>query len=298
MIRVLPIAGLALGLASLSSLADDRVMAPPPREARSDGSPAPQAGASKAKNPLETVERIIKDSNAVGDRLARTDPGKDTQAAQDKILKDIQSLIDDQENPPPKPDQNPDMNKNDQPNDGMDKKDPKNKDNDPKQNQKPNHPKNEKDKKDKNDPMPMPNGGMNEMQPQGGMNQQSGGGSEGTRERRPRQQGGRQDQKQQTQGGTSQPQGKEPGGAQANKGGQGAANDPRQSAGSGGGMLNPPPAPSLLPTEETGVKDVWGYLPDKMRQQAMQYYRQEFMPRYAKLLEHYYASLAEKNGKK
>jgi hypothetical protein len=46
------------------------------------------------------------------------------------------------------------------------------------------------------------------------------------------------------------------------------------------------------------MKDVWGYLPDKVRQQAMQYYKQELTPRYAKLLERYYSSLSEKSLKK
>ncbi len=58
------------------------------------------------------VERIIKNSKAVGDKLAKTDTGTETRSTQDTILKDIQSLIDQQDDPPPpKPDQNPDMNK-------------------------------------------------------------------------------------------------------------------------------------------------------------------------------------------
>jgi hypothetical protein len=58
------------------------------------------------------------------------------------------------------------------------------------------------------------------------------------------------------------------------------------------------PARPALPFEDDVVKDVWGHLPDKLRQQATQYYRQEFMPRYSELLKHYYSSLSEKGGKK
>ena len=58
------------------------------------------------------------------------------------------------------------------------------------------------------------------------------------------------------------------------------------------------PGMPLLPIEDEIVKDVWGHLPDKLRQQATQYYQQDFMPRYTELLKLYYSSLAEKGGKR
>ena len=58
------------------------------------------------------------------------------------------------------------------------------------------------------------------------------------------------------------------------------------------------PGIPVLPIEDEIVKEVWGHLPDKMRQQATQYYQQDFMPRYTELLKLYYSSLAEKGGKR
>jgi hypothetical protein len=40
-------------------------------------------------------------------------------------------------------------------------------------------------------------------------------------------------------------------------------------------------------------KDVWGHLPDRLRQEMDLYYREKFMPRYTELLRQYYAALAE-----
>ncbi len=40
-------------------------------------------------------------------------------------------------------------------------------------------------------------------------------------------------------------------------------------------------------------KDIWGHLPEKMRQEMDSYYREQFMPRYADLLKQYYMSLAK-----
>src|SRR5580692_7882582 len=93
---------LALGIASISTIHADVEVAPPPREIRPDGTrdPAPTSVVPNARDPRETVERIIKNSKVVGDKLAMTDTGNETRKTQDTILKDIQSLIDQEENPP------------------------------------------------------------------------------------------------------------------------------------------------------------------------------------------------------
>ena len=44
-------------------------------------------------------------------------------------------------------------------------------------------------------------------------------------------------------------------------------------------------------------KDVWGNLPDRIRQEMDLYYREQFMPRYSELLRQYYAALAEQRKK-
>jgi hypothetical protein len=269
----------AVGIMSCPASSADVEIAPPPRQIRPDGTrdPVPKSEVPKAEDPRATVERIIKNSKAVGDKLAMTDTGTETRKTQDAILKDIQSLIDPQENPP-KSNQNHDMNKDKNPND--------------------------KDKNDKKDMGPM--GDMNDMsnqkkdmQPNGGMDQSNmGGDSDQPKGRKPRQQGGDQPKE---QGGDPMSQNKKTSGKNESSKQQAAASqNPKQGKGRLPDPLSKgdsPPLPSI-PPEETVMKDVWGYLPDKLRQQAMQYYKQEFMPRYEKLLEHYYSSLADKKNKK
>jgi len=57
--------------------------------------------------------------------------------------------------------------------------------------------------------------------------------------------------------------------------------------------------PSACSKESTGkvadvYKDVWGHLPERLRQEMDLYYREQFMPRYQELLRQYYSSLAER----
>lgn len=55
---------------------------------------------------------------------------------------------------------------------------------------------------------------------------------------------------------------------------------------------------SGMPRLPDVYKDVWGHLPEKMRQEMDLYFREQFMPRYSDLLRQYYSSLAERGGKK
>lgn len=41
------------------------------------------------------------------------------------------------------------------------------------------------------------------------------------------------------------------------------------------------------------VKDIWGHLPETMRQEVDHYYKDQFMPRYRELLQQYYSKLSE-----
>ncbi len=282
MIRVLFFALLAAGVVSVSASRADVEVAPPPREIRADGSrdPAPMPEVVKKEDPREVVERIIKNSKAVGDKLAQTDTGTDTQQAQSKILKDIDALLN-KDDPPPQPDKN-DMNMNPDMNPDMskDKKDMK-------------------DKDMKSDMMPM--GGMGDkkmdMMPMGGgggsgMDQQPMGGGQ-PRERRPRQQGGdkkdQQQPKDQNMGaGGSGNQQKQPANPKDPKNTGGKTPDPH------GDKPPPPSGLPLFPTDDDVARQAWGHLPDKLRQQATQYYKQDFMPRYAELLKQYYSSMNEK----
>lgn len=291
MTRLLAFAVLAAGVVSASRA--DVPVAPPPREIRPDGTrdPAPAPEAAPKEDPLAIVERIIKNSKDVGDKLATSDTGTGTRDKQNKILKDIDALLN-QDDPPPKSDMNmmdmkdtPDVMK-DMMKDGM------------------GGMSDMKDMKDKQDGM----GGMKDMKDgmgggmqdkkmgggTGGMEQEPAGGTDDRpKDRRPRQGGDRKQE--------AQP--KDPGK------GAGGMNDKQQPMGgaqpkqppkspAGGKLPDPkdgkaPPSP-LLPNDDDAAREAWGHLPDKLRQQAAQYYKQEFMPRYAELLKLYYSSLAEK----
>jgi hypothetical protein len=304
---------LAILFLPAAALAADLPVAPQPREVRADGmrEPAPSTLPSAA-SPLETIERIIRNSKDVGDKLGMTDTGKETRKTQDQILSDIRSLIDRQENPPPDSSSQDKNDKNDN-NDKQDKKDDKQDQKDNKSdNQSKNGPQNDignGDKKDDKKNSGMPPGGMKDKMPNSGDpppgqsskgggdgdgkggNPPPGGDSDEPRPRKPRQQPGDQGHpspEQSKKESKAKPGNKD---AMANK----SANPQN------GGVNNqgvPPPSAPALPPEEQAVRDVWGYLPDKVRQQAMQYYKQEFMPRYSKLLEHYYLSLAKEGMKK
>jgi hypothetical protein len=58
------------------------------------------------------------------------------------------------------------------------------------------------------------------------------------------------------------------------------------------GQKNSPPP--MLPLEESLARDFWGHLPDAPRKQMMQFFREQALPGYQKLLADYYQSLAEK----
>ena len=241
-------------------------VAPYPREVHPDGSrrPVPQSKAPAAdENPAVTVERIIKNSKDVGDKLAQTDTGTDTRKTQGKILSDIDALINRQENPPPTPDQNqnpPPMSdpdngpKQDKPMDGMGMNDP-----------------------------PMPKGGKDGTgdAPQGG--------------RKPRMGEPQNDEKKEPGGGSA---GKHPDKGEGDpKPGGGKDGQPGTAGTAGGSPKGKTGGKSALPFEMDLSKDVWGHLPDKLRQQMSQYYKEDFTPKYAELLRLYYSSLSDKPKK-
>jgi len=57
------------------------------------------------------------------------------------------------------------------------------------------------------------------------------------------------------------------------------------------------PGNSTLPQEDPFTKQIWGHLPERLRQQASQYYREQYMPKYGELLKLYYSNLAEREKK-
>ena len=80
---------------------------------------------------------------------------------------------------------------------------------------------------------------------------------------------------------TPMPGGKEPGGP----GGK--------TPGAEGGGSQPPMPKPALPPDDAATKQVWGHLPDRLRQEMNQYYKEQFMPKYNDMLRQYYNRLAE-----
>jgi hypothetical protein len=274
MTRAAIFTALLTGVLGGASRADDVEVAPPPRPA---GVPfQPPAASPKAEDPAETVGKIIKNSKDVTDKLAKSDTSTGTRKTQDETLALIDSLINRQEDPPPDGDKNDDKDK-------KDKSDSKDKD----------------DQKQKGDGQPNGKDGKGERKEKDGKSESKGGGMGGgmgqpKSGRRPRSEGG-----------------KEPGGKQQSQpGGQGggtemgntapganqAPNGKTPNRGDTGKFEDGKPKPTL-PVDDDVAKDVWGHLPDKLRQQVTQYYKEEFMPRYADLLRQYYSSLSEKGAK-
>jgi hypothetical protein len=135
--------------------------------------------------------------------------------------------------------------------------------------------------------LPMKGGGT-------GQQKQSSQGSSSRQERKERREqakqnsGGAPQEKQEAKG-SPMSQGKENGkeGAKENTGNLGSP--------SGGSPMNPNAKPNAKFAEI--YKDVWGHLPEKLRQEMDLYYREQFMPRYTELLREYYSSLAEQRKK-
>ena len=69
--------------------------------------------------------------------------------------------------------------------------------------------------------------------------------------------------------------------------------------------INQSAAPNKIESKTNGLppripdayKNVWGQLPEKLRQEMDLYFREDFMPRYSDLLRQYYSSLAERDAK-
>jgi hypothetical protein len=277
----------ALAALAGPAAADSLPVAPPPREVRPDGSRDPAPAAPKAEDPEQVVARIIANAKQASDKLAAADAGEGTRATQGTVLKDIDALL----NPPDSPPKGGGGDSSD-----MSKQDKKNDNGDGSKDQK-NDGKSGSGPPDKQDGM----GGKGGADPKsgtspGGMGQPKDG--QANAGRRPRAGGPPKDGKE--PGGTAsagnaggkEPAPATPGGATAKAG---TPKDPVGTATAGATDPKgdrPPPLQAQVPLPDEVAKEVWGHLPERLRQQMSQYYREEFMPRYAGLLKQYYSSLA------
>ena len=252
---------LAFGLAVLgSSSAFATVAAPVPRltEWKVPGAPKPETP-GEMEEPAKILERLTQNTKDIGDRLKDQDTGDETRKKQEQALKDIDALL--KQNEPPPMDGGGGGGASEMP------------------------------------PPPMPGGGNSGMKPpppMGGMGQpmpmaggrpKRGGGDKpmpmGTGMKEPMMQPGGMKEPMPMGTGMKEPM-MQPGGMKET--GMNPA---------GGTKSNSPP-PSL-PNEDPFTKQVWGHLPEKLRQQASQYYREQYMPKYQEMLKQYYSNLAERD---
>jgi hypothetical protein len=241
-------------------------------------SPGPPA---EPEDPGLIADRILQNTKDAADRLKENDTGTDTRQKQDQTLKDIDALLKQAENPPPMG--------------GGGSGD-------------------KSDEKQKSQDMggggqggggtPMGGGGKkgSGQQAKGGGSGTKSGGTSGTkspswRERRQQEQQARSGGKEKGMGdpqnlpdptGSGKRADVQPGGQKEQPGGAGAAAGGNDRGGRAG------KSPPTLPVDETIAKQVWGHLPEKLRQQMSQYYKEQFMPKYDDLLRQYYSSLAER----
>jgi hypothetical protein len=224
-----------------------------------------------AVSPAETVERIVKNATEAGNRLAKLDPGQDTRKTQKDVLNDIDALIQQQENPPPMPMSGSSDSK------PMDRSQ-----------------------------SPMSEGSQSKSKSKDGTGQSSssrpspGLPSENEGPPQPMGQRKRVHRNQPMPGGDSQPLLEKVAGSQPKgKKDDSSSKDAGTNTGKGvaGGASGKPDPKAGMPLEGDVAKDVWGHLPEQLRQQVSEYYRQQFMPQYAELLRQYYLSLAERDHK-
>lgn len=259
--------------------------APPPKP--------PAKTSTEADDPQTLRLRIDQAMKAAEAKLRDKQAGPDTQQQQKQAIEDIEKLLKSTEPPPPSPDQP--------------------------QSQPPNPAQQPPSNEAKDSSRPEPNTGQ---QPAGGSrtNQQP----QGTPPEAGGASGGREKQKNESSA-SARPQ---PGGKQRERrGGRPQPSNPGQQATSRGdsarNMIDAPPAgasadrpgdangqPGNNPDNSSGStmpfspeapsdklgelrRDVWGHLPDGLRQEVDHYYRERFMPRYQELIRQYYSKIAE-----
>jgi hypothetical protein len=214
-------------------------------------------------DPAKLAERIEKNAKAATDKLAGKDPGAVTRNAQQQTLRDIDELLKQAENPPPMGGDG-----SAQPPMGGESGPP---------------------------PMggsgqPPPSGGSSGKKPQGGPPKD---GSKGQGQPKPGggQQSGPTAIKPGPGGDPPTPAGTDDKPMGENQPGGGQLSDKPGDGSPGGAPGKGKPA---LPLDDPIAKQVWGHLPDTVRRQMSQYYREQFMPRYSGLLKDYFAALAER----
>ena len=287
-------------------VAEEKKVDPKKPEAKQDEKPEakkeePDAkkGDADEKNPEKLKERIIRNSKAAGERIEGQDTGEETRKLQDQNVKDIDELLKQLQNPP------------DSGGGGGSPPPPSG-----------------------SGGSPPPSGGATKsggMPPPSGQSGPSSGGSKSSAQRRQERQqqqasgsgkdrsdspseggkdkkdggaggkeqgsnAGKEDRTAKEKGGTSGTNPKEgPGGKDkdektANGGGQGTVGEKPKS--------EEPKKTAMNEKDAEKYRDVWGHLPEKLRQEMELYFREQLDPQHAEMLRQYYSALAERNRRR
>ncbi len=227
------------------------------------------------EEPLDAAalaDRITRNAREAGERLAQGESGTPTRTAQQQVLHDIDELLKQAQEPPPMPppmgSPPPDSGTPPPPSAGSPNAGPPPPTNGAPSDASPSKPDN---------PMARPMGTPT-----------ANNGEEAAPPSRPE---GRRDRNATANpepsptGQASQPMTAKPN----EKSSQENASKPSSDGSDGGRTAKTIPA---LPAEDPREKGVWGHLPERVRQQLTQYYREEFQGPYAELLREYYSNLA------
>jgi hypothetical protein len=191
----------------------------------------PDDDADAVEDPEKLKEQIAKDMQSAEQKLKAYDPGNETQSLQDRVIKNLDKLLELARNPPPSDQQ------------------------------------------------------QQQRQSKGQMGKQKSGQKQGQMSRRQERMMRRQQQERLARG---QQRGQMPQSQQdqdqQNQDQQANRNNPRFGGGNTSGKAD---------RMSDVVKDIWGHLPETLRQEVDHYYRDQFMPRYRDLLQQYYSRLAE-----
>ena len=249
---------LTFGAALLGATSALAVIAPPiPRltEWKVPDAPEPTAP-GEMEDPAKILERLTQNTKDIGERLKDQDTGEETRKKQDQALKDIDTLL--KQNEPPQSGGGGEASQMPPPMGG-----------------------------EKSGMKPPPAGGMGQPMPMGGQRPKRGDKPMGGMKEPMMQPGGMKEPMMQPMGtGMKEPM-MQPGGMMEPGTNSGTNKTGNQTA-------------PILPNEDPFTKQVWGHLPEKLRQQASQYYREQYMPKYQEMLKQYYSNLAERDrpGKK
>jgi len=248
--------------------------------------PTSELESAQTSAPTQLAERIAANSRQVGERLAADDPGEQTRRQQHQILKDIDALLQMADKPPPPSSASQSGETNDQRKNSTSAKNP------------PSSSQNSTESSEANSTAKIPPqlrdsaSTTTDTSSRPAKTNRS-----GWRDRVPQQDNAPAKQRRSPMttaaeaSASAQP---------SNSAENNLAKDPPQQAGA---SANRPQAGSsgsvratlAVPNDLPYTKQIWGHLPEQMRQQMTQYYREQFVSKYGELLRQYYSSLSERN---